>query len=142
MKTVNFIRMLFFVMALSVSLSSCGGDDEADPIRIVEAFSLNGTRWTFNEKFEEEGVLYTNDYFITFSSATAVFEQKTAITEGANTITQSTSINYAYTYSDGLVVFTPAEAGKAYLEGVISSNIKMVVTNVSSKKQIGTFYKQ
>jgi hypothetical protein len=53
-------------------------------------------------------------------------------------------LNYTYTLSDdgGLVVLNPTQVGKATLEGRIQNGMKMTVTNVSTGKTIGVFYKK
>lgn len=141
MKQIKFLLMLLAVVAMGVCFTSCG-DDGSDPIVEDESFSLVGTIWTYSEKAEQDGVQLEYDYSIIFSSKTASYEMKLTLTEGSQTNTVTDHFTYEYTYSDGLVIFTPTQAGNAYLEGVITSNIKMVVTNESTGKQIGTFYKQ
>lgn len=139
MKAMKYLSMLLMMMTLSVCMVSC---DKEEKIPELDEFTLPGTRWTYTDKYEEDDVQITVDYTITFSTATATYDAKMTIKEGNQTQTASSFVNYAYNYSDGLVVFTPTEAGKAYLEGEITSNIKMVVTNISTGEEIGTFYKQ
>ena len=57
-------------------------------------------------------------------------------------VIETETINYEYRRSEDLVIFTAVQAGKANMEGIISSNIKMDVTNKSTNTFVGTFYKQ
>lgn len=126
--------------AFSVSFTSCG-DDEDDPISEQE-FTLTGTRWTYTDSYtDSDGSKLTIEHGFTFSERTANYSITTTLTQGTQNTTSSDYVSYTYVYSEGLVVLTPQTSGKAYLEGVITSKTKMEVTNVSSGKVIGTFYK-
>lgn len=141
MKAIKFLSMLLMMVAMSVSFSSC---DKEPPVHEPEdpEFSLPGSRWTFSEKEDIDGVKYTIDYTLTFSTSTATYQIKMTVEDGTQTTTSSDYIDYNYVYSNGLVVLSPQKAGYAYLEGTIQSDIKMTVVNTSNNKTVGVFYKQ
>lgn len=139
MKSIKYFFMMLAMMAMCVNLTSCDKDDEKPPLE----FSLVGTTWSYTDKFEEDGINYTMDYTISFPSSTnATYSMKLTIKEGTQTTSQSDYTDYTYTYNNGLVIMTPIEAGYAYLEGEITSEIKMEVINASSGKTIGVFYRK
>lgn len=142
---IKHLFMLLIMAAMSVNFAGCSDDD--DPVKDKEdeettTSQLAGTRWTYVEQFEEDGIESVQEYSISFTSTTATYSLAITVTEGSQHTTSSVEIDYTYTYSEGLVIFNPTEAGKAYLEGEITSNVRMVVTNVSTGEVIGTFYKQ
>lgn len=143
MKTIKYLPMLLMIVAMNVIFTSCSKDDNDDKsIEQVAKFTLEGSQWSYTDKYEESGIEMILDYTISFSSSTALYNLTLTMKEGTQTTTQNDRIQYTYTYSDGLVILKPQEANKAYLEGKIISNIKMEVTNVSTGKNLGTFYKQ
>ncbi len=143
MKTIKYLPMLLMIVAMNVIFTSCSKDDDDDKsIEQVTKFTLEGSQWSYTDKYEENGIEMILDYTIGFSSSTALYNLTLTMKEGTQTTTQNDRIQYTYTYSDGLVILKPLEANKAYLEGKIISNIKMEVTNVSTGKNLGTFYKQ
>lgn len=131
MKTMKYLSMMLMMLAMSVCMSSCGDDDDE------VSNELAGTQWAYTDIFEngtqEQIISFNKDY-----TATLVISVKNA----GGVIVESESISYTYQRSESLVVFTAQQAGKANLEGVISSTIKMEITNTSNQKLIGTFYKK
>lgn len=108
-----------------------------------DGLSLKGTKWSYTDTYAEDGVQYIVENYISFTSSTnAVYGEVETITAGNESQTYNYTSDYTYQLSGNLVVMTPLQAGNAYLEGEISSNIKMVVTNVSYGEVIGTFYKK
>lgn len=146
MKSIKYLFMMLAMMAMCVNLTSCkGGPEEPLPPKepVVPEFSLVGTTWSYTDRFEEDDISYTMDYTISFPSSTnATYSMKLTIKEGTQTTSQSDYTDYTYTYNNGLVIMTPIEAGYAYLEGEITSEIKMEVINASSGKTIGVFYRK
>lgn len=140
MKTIKFFAMMVAMLAMSVSFSSCNKEDDVPPLPP----SLAGTLWVYTETSNISGVDVTYDYTISFSATSAVYKLQITEKQGNASYTDYETINYSYTLSESgdLVVFTPQESGKAYLEGDIESKMKMTVTNVSTNKVIGVFYKQ
>ncbi len=134
---------MLILLTMCIPMTSCSDDDEPEQAPAAEvAKGLPGTRWSYTDRFSYEGFNYTIQYSISFSQSTAVYNIIETITDGTTTLTTPETINYEYVYSDGLVIFKPQEAGKAYLEGKITSDIKMDVTNTSTGGFIGTFYKE
>lgn len=132
MKTkFTYLLMIVMTMMMSLAFTSCGDDDEPG-----EGGGLSGSQWIYTDKYVDG----TIDYVISFGPGTATYE--ISIRNAGGTITDSETIRYTYRVSEDLVVFTAEQAGKANLEGLISSGIKMVLTNTSTGKEIGTFYKQ
>lgn len=150
MKSIKYLFMMLAMMAMCVNLSSCGGGPGQPEPPIIEEpepptpeFSLVGTTWSYTDRFEEDDIKYTDELTINFSSSTrAKLTQVTTITEGSQTTSQSFYIDYTYTHHDDLVIMSPVDANYAYLEGEITSQIKMEVINASSGELIGIFYKQ
>lgn len=139
MKTFRFFAMLMMVV-LSTTLVGCSDDDDDAPQNPGE-FTLVGTSWTYTDHFDFDGVDYVESYSISFTESRASYVLKITITEGSQVSTQTDRVNYDYTYNKGLVVFKPTTPDKAYLEGEVISETKMIVTNTSTGKEIGTFYK-
>ena len=153
MKSIKYLFMMLAMMAMCVNLTSCDKDpkeptiieDEPNEPPIIEPieFSLVGTSWSYIDRFEEDDIKYTDELTINFSSSTrAKLTQVTTVTEGSQTTSQSFYIDYTYTHHDDLVIMSPVDANYAYLEGEITSQIKMEVINASSGELIGIFYKQ
>ena len=142
MKAFKFLAMMVAMLAMSVSFSSCSSDDDDPPTD--GGVSLAGTFWSYTETAEQSGVTITYDYSITFSATTAVYKLKVTEKKGNASYEDYDTIDYSYSLSESgeLVIFTPLETGKAYLEGEINSGIKMTVTNTSTNKVIGVFYKK
>lgn len=150
MKSKYIITNLIFIMkkylALFCSLimmcalfSGCGKEDPIEENKNP----LEGTRWEYLDMFEEDGIDVTYTYSIVFHSSTATWRIDAKMVDGSATLTDVlVNETYDYQYDDGLVVLTPQSANLAYLEGTITSNIKMEVTNVSYGEVIGTFYKK
>ena len=126
------------MLAVCLFFTSCGGDNE-DP---VLEDTIAGTNWEYVDRYSDSGVSYEVTYSLSFSDFDAYYTIYMKATSGSQTLTDSESISYTYTYSNPLVVLSPRESGKAYLEGTISSDIKMVLKNTSTGKTIGTFYKK
>lgn len=144
MKSIKYLFMMLAMMAMCVNLTSCDKDDDGpDPKEpVTPEFSLVGTSWSYTDRFEEDDINYTIDYTISFSSSTkAKYTMDITIKEGTQTTTQSDYIDYTYTHHDDLVIMTPVDANYAYLEGEITSEIKMEVINASSGLTIGVFYR-
>ena len=141
MKAITKYLMMIAMLAMSVGFSSCDPDVPDDPP--IEP-SLAGTLWAYTETADVSGIAVTYDYTISFSATSAVYKIQITEKKGNASYTNYETINYSYTLSESgdLVVFTPQESGKAYLEGDIESDIKMTLTNVSTNKVIGVFYKQ
>lgn len=140
MKTFRFFAMLMMVV-MATTFVSCSDDDDEDAPQNPGEFTLVGTSWTYTDRFDIDGVEYVESYSMTFSQSTVNYVLTIKITDGTQVSTQSDRVHYDYTYNKGLVVFKPTTAGKAYLEGEVISESKMIVTNVSSGDEIGTFYK-
>ena len=132
MKTMKYLSMMLVMLAMSVCMFSCGDDDDE-----TGGYDLAGTQWANTDVYSDG----TREQIISFNkdnTATLVVSVKNA----GGVIVQSESISYTYQRSENLVVLTAQQAGKANLEGVISSTIKMEITNTSNQKIIGTFYKK
>ena len=149
MKSIKYLFMMLAMIVMCVNLSSCekDGPGQQEPPIIEDdepiEFSLVGTSWSYTDRFEEDDIKYTDELTINFSSSTkAKLTQVTTITEGSQTTSQSFYIDYTYTHHDDLVIMTPVDANYAYLEGEITSQIKMEVINASSGELIGIFYRQ
>ncbi len=151
MKSIKYLFMMLAMMAMCVNLTSCGGGGGGTTTQeppIIEdpeptpEFSLVGTSWSYTDRFEEDDIKYTDELTINFSSSTrAKLTQVTTVTEGSQTTSQSFYIDYTYTHHDDLVIMSPVDANYAYLEGEITSEIKMEVINASSGLTIGVFYR-
>ena len=144
MKSIKYLFMMLAMMAMCVNLTSCDKDDDGPGPKepVTPEFSLVGTSWSYTDRFEEDDINYTIDYTISFSSSTkAKYTMDITIKEGTQTTTQSDYIDYTYTHHDDLVIMTPVDANYAYLEGEITSEIKMEVINASTGKTIGVFYR-
>lgn len=131
------------ICATSLTLSSCSKDD--DPIiEKPEQDPLENTRWTYNDRYSSDGNNLSISYLLSFGSNTATLAITTTInySDGSTYTEPTVRHNYRYTYSNNLVVLNPTEPNVAYLEGTITSNIKMAIVNVSSGEQIGVFYKE
>ncbi len=136
---------MLILLTMCIPMTSCSDDDEDEPQQpsIAEtAKGLPGTKWSYTDKYDYDGITYTENYSIAFKETTAVYTLAIIITDGKTTQSTTDAINYEYVYSNGLVIFKPLEANKAYLEGKITSDIKMDVTNTSTGGFIGTFYKE
>lgn len=147
MKSIKYLFMMLAMMAMCFNLTSCDKDDDdlpqPEPPVVEEEFTLVGTSWNYTNRFEEDGINYTEELTIKFSSSTkAKLTQVITVTEGTQTTSQSFYIDYTYTHHDDLVIMTPVDANYAYLEGEITSQIKMEVINASSGELIGIFYRQ
>lgn len=130
MKTMKYLSMMLVMLAMSVCMFGCGDDDEVSN-------DLAGTQWAYTDVFSDG----TREQIISFNkdnTAILVISVKNA----GGVVIESESISYVYQRSENLVVLTAQQAGKANLEGVISSTIKMEITNTSNQKVIGTFYKK
>lgn len=138
MRKFKFVLSAMLLMFLGSCFTSCSKDDKP----VDDSNPLAGTRWEYVDRFSESGVSYELTYSLNFSDYDAYYTLEYVATSGSQTLTDSESISYSYSYSDPLVVLSPRESGKAYLEGTISSGIKMIVKNTSTGKTIGTFYKQ
>lgn len=124
MKKFNFFLMLFVAtVAMGASFTSCGNDDD-------DSNSLVGTVWVYHKGS-------THDEKLTFSDAKKVL-LTIIYSDGHSTTT--TPINYTYKRTGNLIIFTPENSEYAILEGEITENTKMVVTNGGT--EIGIFYKQ
>lgn len=147
MKALKFFSTMLILLAMCMPMTSCGGD-EPEPVidnttTTETANSLKGTSWSYTDRYEYDGWTATITQRFTFNASTATYTVETREQEGNQVTTDYTTSNYTYTYEDGLVVLIPQDAGKAYLEGKISSNIKMDVYNVDRDyMHIGTFYKE
>lgn len=135
--------MLLCAFVSSISLSSCGKDDD-ELIEEPPQYPLDGTRWTYTDLYEIDGDKISLSYVISFSKTTAVLKLTETINYADGSTYQNPAVNqnYKYTYNDGLVILTPTDPNIAYLEGSISSGIKMELYNVSNGGQIGVFYKE
>lgn len=137
---------MLILLAMCIPMTSCGDDEEDEPAPVEQqsnANSLNGTKWSYTDRYDYDGWSATITQRFSFKESTATYTVETREQEGTQVTTDYTTTNYTYTYSDGLVIFIPQESGKAYLEGKISSNIKMDVYNVDRDDlHIGTFYKE
>lgn len=143
MKSIKYLFMMLAMMAMCVNLTSCDKDDDDPKDPPLPEFSLVGTTWSYTDRFEEDGINYTMDYTISFPTSTnAKYSMNVIIKEGTQTTSQSDYTDYTYTYNNGLVIMSPTEANYAYLEGEITSEIKMEVINASSGKTIGVFYRK
>ncbi|WP_195281879.1 hypothetical protein [Parabacteroides johnsonii] len=132
MKTkLTYLLMIIMTMTMALGFTSCGDDDDEKGTG-----GLNGTQWVYVDKYVDG----TIEYIVNFGDGTATYE--ITIRNAGGTITDTELIYYSYRVSEDLVVFTTEQAGKANLEGLISSGIKMVLTNTSTGQEIGTFYKQ
>ena len=135
----KYLSLLCSLIVSCVFFSSCSKED---PIP-ENTNPLEGTRWEYVDRFEEDGVNITYTYSIAFHTKTATWRIDARITECTATLTDViANETYDYQYEDGLVIMTPRSANMAYLEGTITSNLKMDVTNVSYGEVIGTFYKK
>lgn len=130
MRTMKYLSMMLVVLAMSVCMVSCGDDDENSNI-------LAGTRWAYSDVYEDGTV----EVSLTFNADNTAIWNYVVRNAGGTIITNETA-GYSYQVSENLVVMTAQQAGKANLEGVISSGVKMEVTNMSNQKSIGTFYKK
>ncbi len=137
---------MLILLTMCIPMTSCGGDDEDEPAPVPEPpvnNGLNGTTWSYTDRYDYAEWSATITQRFSFKESTATYTVETREQEGTQVTTDYTTTNYTYTYSDGLVIFIPQESGKAYLEGRISSNIKMDVYNVDKDDlHIGTFYKE
>lgn len=138
MKTFKYLPFWLCMLMMCVTFSSCSSDDDGPE---TDNFPV-GTRWTFTESFQEDDWTITADYSITFMEATATYQILYTYRQGTTTQTESDYATYTYTYSDNFVVMKPQTPNFAYLEGKITSGVKMEVKNVSSGEIIGVFYKQ
>lgn len=132
MKTMKYLSMMLAVLVMSVCMFSCGDDDDEK-----NSNDLSGTQWAYTDVYSDG----TREQILSFNkdnTATLVISVKNA----GGVIVNSESISYTYQRSENLVVLTAQQAGKANLEGVISSTIKMEITNTSNQKVVGTFYKK
>lgn len=131
MKTMKYLSMMLVILAMSVCMASCGDDDnESGNI-------LAGTRWAYSDVYEDG----TSEVSLTFNADnTAVWNY--VIRNAGGTIVTNETAGYNYQISEDLVVMTAQQAGKANLEGTISSGVKMEVKNMSTQKSVGTFYKK
>lgn len=139
MKTIKNLSLWLLMLTMSVCMTSCGSDDEE---LVDEIFKLEGTRWVYTDVYEEDGIEYTENNSLIFSTSTATYQLEITIKEGSTSTSTTDYRDYTYDYSDGLVVLTPVKANVAYLEGKITSNLKMEVKNVSTGRNIGVFYKK
>lgn len=130
---MKYLSMLLMIVAMSVCMVGCGDDDDDEP----KFDNLAGTQWAYTDIYND-GTLEQVISFNKDNTATFV----TSVRNTGGVIIQSESISYIYRISENLVVLTAQQAGKANLEGVISSGIKMEVTNTSTQKEIGIFYKK
>ena len=140
MKVITkYLLMMVAMMAMCVSFTSCdnGGDPEIP-------FTLEGTYWDYSEDATISGVTVKYEHSFSFSSSSAVYKIVETQQKGNESYSNFETLNYTYTLSDdgGLVVLNPTQVGKATLEGRIQNEMKMTVTNVSTGKTIGVFYKK
>lgn len=140
MKVITkYLLMMVAMMAMCVSFTSCdNGDDPEIP------FTLEGTYWDYSEDATISGVTVKYEHSFSFSSSSAVYKIVETQQKGNESYSNFETLNYTYTLSDdgGLVVLNPTQVGKATLEGRIQNEMKMTVTNVSTGKTIGVFYKK
>lgn len=130
-KFTNFL-MLVIMMTMIISGTSCSKDDDEKTSR-----GLAGSRWEFTDKYIDGSA----EYVISFiDSSNATFEG--VVRNAGGVIIDNILIRYTYRVSENLIVFSTEQAGKANLEGEIFSEIKMVVTNMSSGEEIGVFYRK
>lgn len=141
MKAITkYLMMMIAMLAMCVSFSSCSKDDDEPPVE----FTLEGTYWEYSEDATVSGVTVKYEHSFSFSSSSAVYKIVETQQKGNESYTNFDTWNYTYALSDDgdLVVFTPTQIGNATLEGKIQSQMKMTVTNVSTGKTIGIFYKK
>lgn len=132
MKTrFTYLWMVLLAMTMALAFTGCSKDDEE------KGDGLEGTRWIYTDVYTDGTVEYIISFF---SGNSATYEISVKNTGG--TITNSETIRYTYQRSEDLVIFSTQQAGKANLEGEISSGIKMELTNTSTSKVIGVFYKK
>lgn len=131
MKAMKYLSMALLMLVTSVCMFSCSDDD--DPTD----GSLVGTRWSYTELYSSGSIEQVFTFFDE-TNASLVISAKNA----GGVVIDTETINYEYRRSQDLVIFTAVQAGKANMEGIISSGIKMDVTNKSTNSFIGTFYKQ
>lgn len=139
MKSFKYLPFWLCMLMMCFTMSSCSSDDGPDGPVLPP---LTNSRWTFTNTYQQGDETVTEDYSISFAEATATYQVLYTYRKGSQTQSVSDFANYTYTYSDGLVVMKPQSANYAYLEGKITSNVKMEVKNVSSGKIIGVFYRQ
>lgn len=141
MKAITkYLMMMIVMLAMCVSFSSCdNGEDPEIPIP-----DLEGTYWEYSEDATVSGVIVKYEHSFSFSSSSAVYKIVETQQKGNENYSNFETFNYTYKLSDdgNLVVLTPTQVGKATLEGKIQSQMKMTVTNVSTGKTIGIFYKK
>lgn len=141
MKAITkYLMMMIAMLAMCVSFSSCRETIEEPPVE----FTLDGTYWEYSEDATVSGVTVKYEHSFSFSSSSAVYKIVETQQKGNESYTNFDTWNYTYALSDDgdLVVFTPTQIGNATLEGKIQSQMKMTVTNVSTGKTIGIFYKK
>lgn len=130
-KLTNFL-MLVIMMTMIISGTSCSKDDDEKT-----SGGLAGSRWEFTDKYIDGSA----EYVISFiDSSNATFEG--VVRNAGGVIVDNILVRYTYRVSENLIVFSTEQAGKANLEGEIFSEIKMVVTNMSSGEEIGVFYRK
>ncbi|MBD8041761.1 hypothetical protein H9625_15215 [Phocaeicola sp. Sa1CVN1] len=131
MKAMKYLSMVLLMFVTSVCMFSCSDDDEPT------ADSLVGTRWSYTELYSDGSVEQVFTFFDEGSASLVI-----SVRNAGGIVIETETINYEYRRSEDLVIFTAVQAGKANMEGIISSNIKMDVTNKSTNTFVGTFYKQ
>ena len=112
----------FAVTALLLSglLSSCKLFE--DPVSLVD------TSWKTSGNID-----YT---LVDFGSKTCTFTTRTTTSSGL----VIESFDYSYTYNKPNVTFTALSESKSNLTGIVSGDM-LSVTNVSTGKEIGVFYR-
>jgi hypothetical protein len=131
---------IILMAVMSVGFVSCGDDkDDIDTGKIVspevDENEVKGTTWKNTDSFSDGSKIITE---VKFSATTAVI----SITYEQGLTSETTKMNYNFTRSKNLVVFSPQEAGNANIEGLIENGIKMTLTNMSNNSEIAVVYKQ
>ena len=122
MKAMKYLSMVLLMLVTSVCMFSCSDE---------------GTRWSYTELYSDGSVEQVFTFFDEGSASLVI-----SVRNAGGIVIETETINYEYRRSEDLVIFTAVQAGKANMEGIISSNIKMDVTNKSTNTFVGTFYKQ
>lgn len=141
MKAITkYLLMMIAMLAMCVGFPSCNPDPSPEP----PMFTLEGTYWDYSEDATISGVTVKYEHSFSFSSSSAVYKIVETQQKGNESYSNFETLNYTYTLSDdgGLVVLNPTQVGKATLEGRIQNEMKMTITNVSTGKTIGVFYKK
>lgn len=139
-KTITFLSWMFIVLLASVSFTSCDPDDPdpvPEPTTSVVTNPYAYTTWEYTDIYNDGTMIQR----LRFADETNVYYELEMRNAGG-VIMENTSIPYVYSYSGSFIVFKPQQTGKANLEGRVTDNIKLELTNTSSNSNIGTFYKK